>query len=126
MSSFASSISKVFYGTFIHSISIKEIEFISNGLLFVDTHGRIAKIVRNVPNDQFRGALDGAVESKVLSSFLTLRWTLVKYRVPEDTARGCQSIRLALSQLQQLTSLTLFMFPGGYFERRPVCYSRLR
>lgn len=77
MSSFASSISKVFYGTFIHSVSIKEIEFISNGLLFVDTHGRIAKIVRNVPNDQFRGALNGVAESKVQFGFLTPRGTLL-------------------------------------------------
>ncbi|KAK5822490.1 guanine deaminase [Linnemannia elongata] len=66
MSSFASSISKVFYGTFIHSVSLKEIEYVPKGLLFVDTHGRIAKIIKNVPKDQFRGALDGVEESKVV------------------------------------------------------------
>ncbi|KAF9295503.1 hypothetical protein BGZ88_001965 [Linnemannia elongata] len=66
MSSFASSISKVFYGTFIHSVSLKEIEYVPKGLLFVDTHGRIAKIIKSVPKDQFRGALDGVEESKVV------------------------------------------------------------
>lgn len=83
MSSFASFISKVFYGTFIHSVSIKEIEYVPNGLLFVDTHGRIAKIIRNVPKDQFRGALDGVEESKVQSSsfsFLTPRKALIEHR----------------------------------------------
>ncbi|KAG0273369.1 hypothetical protein BGZ95_010816 [Linnemannia exigua] len=66
MSSFASSIAKVFYGTLIHSVSVKEIEYISNGLLFVDVHGRIAKIVRDLPRDQFRDSLDGVHESKVV------------------------------------------------------------
>lgn len=84
MSSFASSISKVFYGTFIHSVSLKEIEYVPKGLLFVDTHGRIAKIIKNVPKDQFRGALDGVEESKVQSSsssFLTPRKAPVEYRI---------------------------------------------
>ncbi|KAF9906425.1 hypothetical protein EC991_000672 [Linnemannia zychae] len=66
MSSFASSIAKVFYGTLIHSISIKEVEYIPNGLLFVDVHGRIAKIARSVPKDQFRSSLNGVDESKVV------------------------------------------------------------
>jgi guanine deaminase len=69
MSPFASSITKVFYGTLIHSISIKEVEYISNGLLFVDAHGRIAKIVRNV-KDKLLDSLNGVDESKVLSLFL--------------------------------------------------------
>ncbi|KAF9088015.1 hypothetical protein BGX29_006415 [Mortierella sp. GBA35] len=66
MRSFASSISKVFYGTFIHSVSIKEIEYIPNGLLFVDAFGRISKIIKNIPKDQFRGSLHGVDESKVI------------------------------------------------------------
>ncbi|KAG0328643.1 hypothetical protein BGZ99_004913 [Dissophora globulifera] len=50
---------KVFYGTIIHSVSVSEIEFISNGLLFVDAQGRVAKLLRNVPQDQLQDGLAG-------------------------------------------------------------------
>ncbi|KAF9209400.1 hypothetical protein BGZ49_004705 [Haplosporangium sp. Z 27] len=60
------SISNVFYGTFIHSVSIKEIEFIKDCLLFVDISGKIAKIVRNLPREQLQNALEGVPKEKVL------------------------------------------------------------
>ncbi|KAF9996711.1 hypothetical protein BGZ79_009563 [Entomortierella chlamydospora] len=66
MNSFNSSIIKAFYGTFIHSVSLKEIEYIENGLLFVDNHGKIAKIVRDLPRDQLHNALEGVAEDKVV------------------------------------------------------------
>ncbi|KAF8938331.1 guanine deaminase [Dissophora ornata] len=64
---FPAGISKVFYGTFIHSVSISEIEFITDGLLFVDTHGRIARILKNVHKDQLHKVLEGVDEAKVVT-----------------------------------------------------------
>lgn len=70
MKTFASSISKVFYGTLIHSRSIKEIEYIKQGLLFIDTQGKIAKLVKDVAQDKVDAALEGVEAEKV--AILTL------------------------------------------------------
>ncbi|CAG8651547.1 15519_t:CDS:2 [Cetraspora pellucida] len=45
-------ISKIFYGTLIHSLSLTELEFIHNALLGVDNRGKIAFLERNVSNEQ--------------------------------------------------------------------------
>ncbi|KAF9164664.1 hypothetical protein DFQ26_001195 [Actinomortierella ambigua] len=66
MQTFASSIAKVFYGTLIHSLSLKEVEYISSGLLFVDTRGKIAKLLKNVDADKLPEALEGVAEDKVV------------------------------------------------------------
>ncbi|KAG0366763.1 hypothetical protein BGX24_003547 [Mortierella sp. AD032] len=66
MKTFASSISKVFYGTLIHSVSIKEIEYIRQGLLFIDTEGKIAKVVKNVSQDELDAALEGVEGDKLV------------------------------------------------------------
>ncbi|KAF9898334.1 hypothetical protein BX616_004167 [Lobosporangium transversale] len=66
MHTFASSISKVFYGTLIHSLSIKEIEYIRQGLLFIDDEGKIAKLVKNVPEDRVEAELEGVDEDRVV------------------------------------------------------------
>ena len=69
MQTFASTISKVFYGTLIHSVSIKEIEYILQGLLFIDNQGKIAKIVKNVSQDKLDAALEGVDSDKVNTTF---------------------------------------------------------
>ncbi|KAF9307455.1 hypothetical protein BGZ74_000014 [Mortierella antarctica] len=66
MKTFASSISKVFYGTLIHSRSIKEIEYIKQGLLFIDTQGKIAKLVKDVAQDKVDASLEGVEAEKVV------------------------------------------------------------
>ncbi|KAG0234947.1 hypothetical protein BGW42_006046 [Actinomortierella wolfii] len=66
MQTFASSIAKVFYGTLIHSVSLKEVEYITRGLLFVDTRGKIAKLLKNVDADKLTDALDGVSQDKVV------------------------------------------------------------
>ncbi|KAF9113753.1 hypothetical protein BGX27_000858 [Mortierella sp. AM989] len=65
MSSLNSSISKVFYGTFIHSVSITEIEYIKDGLLFVDVYGSIVRLQKSLPREQLQKALEGISEAKV-------------------------------------------------------------
>jgi guanine deaminase len=65
MKTFANTIAKVFYGTLIHSVSISQLEFINQGLLFVDHQGRIAKLVKNVDQDKVQAALDGVEDDKV-------------------------------------------------------------
>ncbi|KAF8927519.1 hypothetical protein BGZ52_004402 [Haplosporangium bisporale] len=66
MKTFASSISKVFYGTLIHSRSIKEIEYIKQGLLFIDDQGKIAKLVKGVAHDKVDASLEGVASEKVV------------------------------------------------------------
>ncbi|KAF9917794.1 hypothetical protein BX616_011273 [Lobosporangium transversale] len=66
MNSFASTISKAFYGTFVHSISIRELEFVKHALLFVDNHGVIVKIIKDLNQSQLQEALDGVGEDKVI------------------------------------------------------------
>lgn len=65
MKTFASTISKVFYGTLIHSRSIKEIEYIKQGLLFIDDQGKIAKLVKDVAHDKVDASLEGVESEKV-------------------------------------------------------------
>lgn len=65
MKTFANTIAKVFYGTLIHSVSITEVEYIKQGLLFVDNQGRIAKLLKNVDQDKVEAALDGVEDDKV-------------------------------------------------------------
>ncbi|KAF9188124.1 hypothetical protein BGZ51_000841 [Haplosporangium sp. Z 767] len=66
MQTFASTITKVFYGTLIHSVSIKEIEYIKQGLLFIDNQGKIAKLVKDVPQDKVESSLEGVASEKVV------------------------------------------------------------
>ncbi|KAF9432927.1 hypothetical protein BGZ76_010123 [Entomortierella beljakovae] len=66
MQTFASSIAKVFYGTLIHSVSITQIEYIKQGLLFIDTQGKIAKILKDVAQDKVESALEGVESEKVV------------------------------------------------------------
>ncbi|KAG0309550.1 hypothetical protein BGZ98_001291 [Dissophora globulifera] len=66
MQPFASTIAKVFYGTLIHSASIKKIEFIKQGLLFIDNQGKIAKLLRNVSQDSVHASLEGVEDDKVV------------------------------------------------------------
>ncbi|KAF9104318.1 hypothetical protein BGX27_010144 [Mortierella sp. AM989] len=66
MQTFASSITKVFYGTLIHSVSISQIEYIKQGLLFIDTQGKIAKLVKNVAQDKVESTLEGVDSEKVI------------------------------------------------------------
>ncbi|KAF9198410.1 hypothetical protein BGZ49_000781 [Haplosporangium sp. Z 27] len=66
MKTFASSISKVFYGTLIHSVSIKQIEYIKQGLLFIDAQGKIAKLVKDVSQDKLESTLEGVDSDKVI------------------------------------------------------------
>ncbi|KAF9425012.1 hypothetical protein BGZ94_007927 [Podila epigama] len=66
MKTFASTITNVFYGTLIHSRSIKEIEYLKQALLFIDTQGKIAKIVKNVPQDKVEASLEGVESEKVV------------------------------------------------------------
>ncbi|KAF9968104.1 hypothetical protein BGZ70_006646 [Mortierella alpina] len=66
MQTFASSITKVFYGTLIHSVSIKEIEYIKQGLLFVDNQGKIAKLLKNVAQDKVDESLEGVDGDKLV------------------------------------------------------------
>src|SRR5690349_6293654 len=65
MSSFATTISSFFYGAFAHSISIQNVDFVKNGLLFVDNQGRIAKFLKDVHKDQLPSKLEGVPEDKV-------------------------------------------------------------
>lgn len=65
MKTFASSISKVFYGTLIHSRSLKEIEYIKQCLLFIDEQGKIAKLVKDVAHDKVDASLEGVTSEKV-------------------------------------------------------------
>ncbi|KAF9975488.1 hypothetical protein BGZ65_008230, partial [Modicella reniformis] len=65
MSSLATTISSVYYGTFIHSISLEEIEFVKDGLLFVDNLGRITKFLKDVHKDHLQSKLEGVPENKV-------------------------------------------------------------
>ncbi|CAG8669685.1 7229_t:CDS:2 [Dentiscutata erythropus] len=62
----AATISQIFYGTLIHSLSLTELEFIHNALLGVDNQGKIAFLERNVSNEQ------------------TLRDIIKKWRTTED------------------------------------------
>ncbi|KAF9354897.1 hypothetical protein BGX34_010764 [Mortierella sp. NVP85] len=66
MKTFANTIARVFYGTLIHSVSITQVEFIKQGLLFIDHQGRIAKLVKNVDQDKVQAALDGVEDDKVV------------------------------------------------------------
>ncbi|KAG0367985.1 hypothetical protein BGZ54_002883 [Gamsiella multidivaricata] len=66
MKTFASTIAKVFYGALIHSLSIKEIEYIKQGLLFIDNQGKIAKLVKDVSQDKVEAALEGVDREKVV------------------------------------------------------------
>ncbi|KAG0233095.1 guanine deaminase [Mortierella sp. GBAus27b] len=66
MSSFAETTSTAFYGTIIHSVSIREIEFIKDGLLFVDTFGRITQLLKDVHKDQLESKLEGVPKDKVV------------------------------------------------------------
>lgn len=65
MHTFATSIAKVFYGTLIHSVSINEIEYIKQGLLFINSQGKIVKVVKNVAQEDVEAALDGVDSDKV-------------------------------------------------------------
>ncbi|KAF9994725.1 hypothetical protein BGZ80_003647 [Entomortierella chlamydospora] len=66
MKTFASSITKVFYGTLIHSVSLKQIEYIKQGLLFIDNQGKIARLVKNVAQDKVESTLEGVESDKVI------------------------------------------------------------
>ncbi|KAG0244386.1 hypothetical protein B0O80DRAFT_448968 [Mortierella sp. GBAus27b] len=66
MKTIADSITKVFYGTLIHSVAINQIEYVKQGLLFVDRQGKIAKLLKNVDKDKVKAALDGVEEDKVV------------------------------------------------------------
>ncbi|KAF9169080.1 hypothetical protein BGX21_000880 [Mortierella sp. AD011] len=66
MKTFASSITKVFYGTLIHSVSLKQIEYIKQGLLFIDSQGKIARLVKNVTQDKLDSTLEGVESDKVI------------------------------------------------------------
>lgn len=65
MKTFADTITKVFYGTLIHSVSISQIEYVKQGLLFVDHQGKIAKLIKNVDQDKVEAALGGVESDKV-------------------------------------------------------------
>ncbi|KAF9581700.1 hypothetical protein BGW38_001187, partial [Lunasporangiospora selenospora] len=65
MQTFASSIAKVFYGSLIHSVSLKEIEYIQKGLIFIDQAGKIAKVLKNVSYDELEASLEGVSSDKV-------------------------------------------------------------
>jgi len=62
----ASLVSKVFYGTIIHSLSLKQIEYIRHGLLFVDSLGVIVRMERNVASSQLNSFLGDIARDKVL------------------------------------------------------------
>ncbi|KAG0330618.1 hypothetical protein BG004_002066 [Podila humilis] len=66
MKTFASTITKVFYGTLIHSRSINEIEYIKQALLFIDTQGKIAKLVKDIAHDKVDESLEGVEAEKVV------------------------------------------------------------
>ncbi|KAG0345555.1 hypothetical protein BG004_003579 [Podila humilis] len=60
-------IDRIFYGTFIHSQSLKEIEYIKHGLLFIDATGTIVRIERNVPFGALDSYLGDIPRDKVVS-----------------------------------------------------------
>ncbi|KAF9372543.1 hypothetical protein CPC16_002375 [Podila verticillata] len=62
----ASPVSKVFYGTIIHSRSLKQIEYIRHGLLFVDNFGVIVRMERNVVPNLLDSLLGDIARDKVL------------------------------------------------------------
>ncbi|KAG0325610.1 hypothetical protein BG000_001735 [Podila horticola] len=61
-----SPIDKVFYGTIIHSLSLRQIEYIRRGLLFVDALGVIVRMERNVAPGQLDRLLGDFALDKVL------------------------------------------------------------
>ncbi|KAG0206782.1 hypothetical protein BGX28_001855 [Mortierella sp. GBA30] len=66
MQTFASTITKVFYGTLVHSISIKEIEYIKQALLFIDNQGKIARLLKDVAQDKVDESLEGVDSDKLV------------------------------------------------------------
>lgn len=62
-----SPIDKVFYGTIIHSLSLRQIEYIQRGLLIVDALGVIVRMDRNVaPNQLDRLLADVSRENVIV------------------------------------------------------------
>lgn len=112
MKTFASSISKVFYGTLIHSRSIKEIEYIKQGLLFIDTQGKIAKLVKDVAQDKVDASLEGVEAEKVTeltsTSSTTLQHTQLASLLPFPAPRF--SSFLLLLDLVSLPPPCIFFF----------------
>ncbi|KAF9970542.1 hypothetical protein BGZ65_011045, partial [Modicella reniformis] len=67
MKTFATNIAQVFYGTLIHSVSITQIEYIKQGLLFIDNQGKIARLIKNVDQNKVESTLDGVEAEKVVN-----------------------------------------------------------